>query len=107
MRHRPKNVLQNAWRVSPGFLVTPSLLLLLAFGSLTQQTYVTRYDLFTGYAFLDSPKVGLFENGLRIPMMSISHSDLMPIRSERSDAGLSQCETVIGISQDFCLFSLS
>ena len=26
---------------------------------------------------------------LRIPMMSISHSDLMPIRSERSDAGLS------------------
>ena len=24
-----------------------------------------------------------------IPMMSISHSDLMPIRSERSDAGLS------------------
>jgi len=41
---------------------------------------------------------------LRIPMMSISHSDLMPIRSERSDAGLSQCETVIGISQYFCLF---
>jgi len=40
-------------------------------------------------------------------MMSISHSDLMPIRSERSDAGLSQCETVIGIRQDFCLFSLS
>jgi hypothetical protein len=37
-------------------------------------------------------------------MMSISHSDLMPIRSERSDAGLSQCETVIGISQYFCLF---
>ena len=26
---------------------------------------------------------------LRIPMMSISHSDLMPIRSERSDAELS------------------
>src|SRR5438477_121546 len=24
---------------------------------------------------------------LRIPMMSISHSDLMPIRTERSDAG--------------------
>jgi len=37
-----------------------------------------------------------------IPMMSISHSDLMPIRSERSDAGLSQCETVIGIRQEFC-----
>jgi len=37
-------------------------------------------------------------------MMSISHSDLMPIRSERSDAGLSQCETVIGIRQEFADF---
>ena len=44
---------------------------------------------------------------MRIPMMSISHSDLMPIRSERSDAGHFQCETVIGISQDFSLFSLT
>ena len=44
---------------------------------------------------------------LGIPMMSISHSDLMPIRSERSDAGLSQCETVIGIRQEVCWFSLS
>ena len=42
---------------------------------------------------------------LRIPMMSISHSDLMPISSERSDARLSQCETVIDISQEFSLFS--
>jgi hypothetical protein len=42
---------------------------------------------------------------VRIPMMSISHSDLMPISSERSDAGLSQCETVIDISQEFSLFS--
>jgi hypothetical protein len=41
---------------------------------------------------------------VRIPMMSISHSDLMPIRSERSDAGLSQCETVIDIRQGLCLF---
>ena len=39
---------------------------------------------------------------LRIPMMSISQSDLMPIRSERSDARLSQCESVIGIRQQFC-----
>jgi hypothetical protein len=43
--------------------------------------------------------------GLRIPMMSISHSNLMPIRSERSDAGLSHCETVIDIRQEFCLIS--
>jgi alcohol dehydrogenase (cytochrome c) len=34
-----------------------------------------------------------------IPMMSITHSDLIPIRAERSDAGLSQCETVIDIRQ--------
>jgi hypothetical protein len=44
-------------------------------------------------------RVGLWLVG--IPMMSISHSDLMPIRSERSDAGLSQCETVTGIRQEF------
>src|SRR6266852_5602704 len=43
---------------------------------------------------------------VRIPMMSISHSDLMPIRSERSDARLSQCEVVIDIRQEFLLFSL-
>ena len=42
---------------------------------------------------------------LRIPMMSISHSDLMPISSERSDAGPSQCETVIDISQEFLCVS--
>jgi hypothetical protein len=36
-----------------------------------------------------------------IPMMSISCSDLMPIRAERSDAGLFQFETVIDISQEF------
>jgi len=41
---------------------------------------------------------------MRIPMMSISHSDLMPIRKERSDAGLSQCETVIDIRQEFSCF---
>jgi hypothetical protein len=46
-------------------------------------------------------------NRLRIPMMSISHSDLMPIRAERSDAGLSQCEIVIDIRQEFCWFCLS
>ena len=43
---------------------------------------------------------------VRITMMSISHSDLMPIRTERSDAGLSQCEIVIDISQEFRWFSL-
>ena len=38
---------------------------------------------------------------LRIPMMPISQSDLMPIGSEASNAGLSQCELVIGIRQGF------
>lgn len=28
-----------------------------------EQNYVSRYDLFAGYTFLDSPHVGLFENG--------------------------------------------
>ena len=38
---------------------------------------------------------------MRIPMMPISQSDLMPISSEASNAGLPQCELVIGIRQDF------
>ena len=42
---------------------------------------------------------------LSIPMMSITQSDLMPISAERSDAGLSQSETVIGISQEILLFA--
>jgi hypothetical protein len=45
--------------------------------------------------------VARWRDNMGIPMMSISHSDLMPISSERSDAGLSQCETVIDISQEF------
>ena len=30
-----------------------------------QQKYVSRYDAFAGYTFLDSPHVGLFENGFQ------------------------------------------
>lgn len=41
----------------------PVVLLLLASPLSGQQTYVTRYDAFGGYAFLDSPHVSLFENG--------------------------------------------
>ena len=52
-----------------------------------------------------SVKLRILEIGrVGIPMMSISHSDLMPISSERSDAGLFQCEAVIDISQEFSLF---
>ena len=39
-------------------------------------------------------------------MMSISHSEVMAINAERSDAGLSQCESVIGIRQESDWFSL-
>lgn len=35
----------------------------LAPAAFAQQTYVTRYDAFVGYAFLDAPKVSLFSNG--------------------------------------------
>ena len=63
------------------------------------------------YLIILGGRYGTLDNAtgksLRIPMMSISHSNLMPIRTERSDAGLSHCEIVIDISQDFCLFSLS
>jgi hypothetical protein len=40
-------------------------LLLVTSPALGQQKYVTRYDLFAGYAFLDSPAIGLFENGFQ------------------------------------------
>ena len=43
----------------------------------------------------------VFGINVRIPMMPISQSDLMPISSEASNAGLSQCELVIGIRQGF------
>jgi hypothetical protein len=31
-----------------------------------EQEYVTRYDAYAGYAFLDSPHIGLFENGFAL-----------------------------------------
>jgi hypothetical protein len=39
---------------------------------------------------------------VRIPMMPIRRSDPMPISAERSDARLSQSETLIDIRQEFC-----
>jgi hypothetical protein len=38
-------------------------LFLLAPAAFGQQTFVTRYDAYIGYAFIDSPHVSLFENG--------------------------------------------
>ena len=46
-------------------LLTFTLALLLApLSANAQQTYVSRYNLYAGYTFLDSPHVSLFENGL-------------------------------------------
>jgi len=44
------------------FLLT-ALLVVATSSALAQQTYVTRFDSFAGYTFLDSPHIGLFENG--------------------------------------------
>lgn len=54
MRHLSK-VLRHA--------AVPLLLILLAAGAMGQQTYVTRFDLFTGYTYLNSPNVSLGEHG--------------------------------------------
>jgi len=55
---------QTHARHAARFLLMLALgLTLLASPAVGQQTYVTRYDLFAGYTFLDSPHVSLFENG--------------------------------------------
>ena len=47
-------------------LIAVSVALLLAASPVAaQQTYVTQFDVYTGYAFLDSPHISLFENGFR------------------------------------------
>jgi hypothetical protein len=49
--------------VSTAFVLPILALLLASTPALAQQNYVSRYDLFAGYTFLDSPHVSLFENG--------------------------------------------
>jgi hypothetical protein len=41
------------------------VLLLLATAGFGQQSYVSRFDVYTGYAFLDSPHLSLFANGFQ------------------------------------------
>jgi hypothetical protein len=43
-------------------------LILLTSPAFAQQDYVTRYDLFTGYTYFNSPKVGLAEHGFHTQM---------------------------------------
>lgn len=45
------------------FVIVLGLILLASLPLFGQQSYVTKYDFYTGYAFLNSPKIGLFENG--------------------------------------------
>src|SRR5664280_3569087 len=44
-------------------VITLSILFLLSFPLSGQQSYVSRFDVYGGYGFLDSPKVNLFEQG--------------------------------------------
>lgn len=55
---------RHAERIRLLTMLTLALTLLVSPAS-GQQTYVTRYDLFAGYSFLDSPDVSLFENGFQ------------------------------------------
>ncbi len=50
-----------SWRGT--LLITLGVLLLFSFPLSGQQDYVTRFDVYGGYAFLNSPAVNLFENG--------------------------------------------
>src|SRR5215472_4059512 len=43
-----------------------AILTMCAAPAFSQQTYVTRYDFSAGYTFLDSPHLGLFENGFNL-----------------------------------------
>jgi len=53
----------GAGRVNTTLLMLILALPLASLPALGQQNYVSRYDLFVGYTFLDSPHVSLFENG--------------------------------------------
>src|SRR5215467_15018019 len=46
--------------------VLVAILTMCAAPAFSQETYVTRYDFSAGYTFLDSPQVGLFENGFNL-----------------------------------------
>lgn len=54
------------WKTSAGAVFLPAVLLLLASACFGQQSYVSKYDVYTGYAFLDSPKISLFQNGVQL-----------------------------------------
>ena len=55
-------------RVVKTLLLLTFAVLLASAPTLGQQNYVSRYDLFAGYSFLDSPHVSLFENGFHFQL---------------------------------------
>jgi hypothetical protein len=57
--------MQRASALRALLIVVPVVLLLAASPVAAQQTYVSQFDVFTGYAFLDSPHINLFENGFQ------------------------------------------
>jgi hypothetical protein len=66
----PRSIGSSVKRVNTTYplLILTSILLFLPAPGLSQQTYVTQFDFFAGYAFLDSPAIGLFENGFQFQM---------------------------------------
>lgn len=56
---------RNAFRRGT-LLLMPLAILCLASPAFSEQEYVSRFDAFAGYAFLDSPHIGLFENGFAL-----------------------------------------
>ena len=66
MSYRTKIRCAGAHRVVTTLLLLTIAPPLASVPALGQQKYVSRYDLFAGYTFLDSPHVNLFENGLHL-----------------------------------------
>ena len=63
MSYSSKVKCKGTRRAGTALLFLTFALMLVSTPALGQQDYVSRYDLFAGYTFLDSPKVKLFENG--------------------------------------------
>jgi hypothetical protein len=63
MSHPTKVSCAGAHRVITTLLLLTLTLPLASVAAHGQQSYVSRYNLYAGYSFLDSPHVSLFENG--------------------------------------------
>lgn len=68
---RGKNMFACSFPRAIAFALRMSLVLLFAIllssqSVFAQQTYVSKYDAYVGYAYFNSPRIGLAENGLHI-----------------------------------------